>query len=435
MVPRAAENLNEKRSEERVSRPEYELVGFYRSVSTWPSKDTELEDVASKISALSGVPFVAVYSLGDPRGGGAEGFGISFSGALEGERPVEIPLREFIRRFVKTESRQHFEGVHQMTITREHLPIFNLSHLRMISSVPIHSEIRELSKLGTTRVPSEFGWILIGSEKPLSPYQELVLNAAARRLAEVGEIAHLESIIALRSQFLSIASHELKTPLTSIYGVLQLQERMLRVKKDEPESSQLERQQSFLKMVIRQVERLNELIDGLLNISRIQNGRFMVEPSETDAAAVLRETLGARLTTIAKEAGVQMNLDAPPVLTAWVDPVRFEEVVTNLIMNAIRFSPEGGVVSVRLKEDSGSFQLQVRDQGPSVPIEDRDRIFQPFERAQRTARLGGLGLGLFISRQIAQLHGGNVSLVESVPGRGNVFEAYFPLRNAGVASI
>src|SRR5205814_9178542 len=93
-----------------------------------------------------------------------------------------------------------------------------------------------------------------------------------------------------------------------------------------------------------------------------------------------------------------------------------------------RFSPEGGMVWVRLRDENGAFRLMVRDQGPGVSDEDRERIFQPFERAQRTSRLGGLGLGLFISRQIAQLHGGNVTLVESISGIGNLFEAYFPTR-------
>jgi signal transduction histidine kinase len=136
------------------------------------------------------------------------------------------------------------------------------------------------------------------------------------------------------------------------------------------------------------------------------------------------------LTLIAHEAHISMNVESPDHFLAWVDPVRMEEVVTNLVMNAIRFSPEGGVVWVRLtgvQPEGGAFRLIVRDQGPCVPSEDRERIFHPFERAQRTNRLGGLGLGLYISRQIAQLHGGNVSLVESLPGKGNAFEAYFPV--------
>jgi signal transduction histidine kinase len=278
------------------------------------------------------------------------------------------------------------------------------------------------------------GWVVAGSLKPLSDRELVLLLSASQRLSELVAVNRLENAIQLRSQFFSIASHELKTPLTSIYGILQLQERMARVKKDEPVALQEERKESFLRIVIRQVERLNELIDGLLDVSRIQNGRFMVEPADVDVAMILRETVNARLILIAKEAGVTLNVDGPESLHAFVDPVRMEEVVTNLVMNAIRFSPEGGVVWIKLRGEGGSFRLTVRDQGPSVPVEDRERIFQPFERAQRTSRLGGLGLGLYISRQIAQLHGGNVSLVESVPGKGNVFEAYFPV-SAGARVI
>jgi signal transduction histidine kinase len=181
------------------------------------------------------------------------------------------------------------------------------------------------------------------------------------------------------------------------------------------------------------VERLNELIDGLLDVSRIQNGRFNVEPSDSEVAALVGETVGSRLRVIAQEAGVRIQVEAPPEVRAWVDPIRFEEVVTNLGMNAIRFSPEGGSIWIRLAEEGNQLVLSVRDQGPAVPDADRRRIFEPFEKAQRTSRLGGLGLGLFISRQIAQLHGGSLTLVESVPGKGNVFEARFPLRRPAPA--
>ena len=279
----------------------------------------------------------------------------------------------------------------------------------------------------------EFGksnrFIMIGSDRVLSGKEQLILLAVAAHLQEFEEVQELRNEVQIRSQFLSIASHELKTPLTSIYGVLQLQERMLRLQKNEPSQVQLDRQHSFLKMVIRQVERLNELIDGLLDVSRIQNGRFLVEPSDADVAVLLREVAQSRLSGIATEAGVSLHLDIPETLHAWVDTVRLEEVMSNLIMNAIRFSPEGGVIWIKLVQDADWFRLIVRDQGPSVPTEDRERIFHPFERAQRTGRLGGLGLGLFISREIASLHGGMVQLVESIPGKGNLFEASFPLRN------
>ncbi len=292
--------------------------------------------------------------------------------------------------------------------------------------------LARFSGLHTQSEPNgEEGSLVAGFSRNLESNQEQVFTALSQRMCDLVVIEKLEIEVQVRNQFLSIASHELKTPLTSIYGILQLQERMLRMNHEKGEGPlflEQERYHNFLKMVIHQVERLNELIDGLLDISRIQNNRFMVSPSENDVVLLLKECVMTSLSPIAKGAGVKLHLDSVDSLIVWVDPVRMEEVVTNLVINAIRASPEGGVIWIRLRKEEDAFRLTVRDQGPSIPIEDRERIFEPFERVQRAVRMGGLGLGLFISRQIALLHGGNVSLVESVPGKGNVFEAYFPIR-------
>ncbi len=283
----------------------------------------------------------------------------------------------------------------------------------------------------------EKGWLAasVSAERMFGEQQKMFFLAAAQRLTELCEVSDLRNAISQRDQFLSIASHELKTPLTAIYGLLQLQSRMLKKNQGAPIGvSGVEKQAEFLKIVTRQSERLNELIDGLLDVSRIQNGRFSVEPSQVELTGIVRETLGHRLKAISDEAGVTIQTDIPDKLDAWVDPVRFEEVVSNLGMNAIRFSPEGGVVWIRLvQEGADGVKISFRDQGPSVPEADRIRIFQPFEKAQRTTRLGGLGLGLYISRQIAQLHGGDVRLAESLPGRGNLFVAEFPGRMSSQA--
>jgi signal transduction histidine kinase len=280
----------------------------------------------------------------------------------------------------------------------------------------------------------EIGWLAVGTPRALPDRSETLVLAAAQRLTDLARIAASERGVVSRDQFLSVASHELKTPLTSIYGLLQLQERMLRPKSGLALTPEQDKQSQFFRILIRQTERLNELIDGLLDVSRIRNGRFLVEPSDADAGEIVRETVANRLAVIARDAGVTLDLDAPEHVPAWIDPVRFEEVVTNLGMNSIRFSPEGGVVRIRLAAGDRGLVLSLRDQGPALPDGDRSRIFQPFEYAQRTTRLGGLGLGLFISRQIAQLHGGNVALVESIPGKGNVFEATFPSRSESRAS-
>lgn len=396
-----------------------QLLQVFKQVAVWPKNQSEMDDVAEKILDLVGINFVALISnrLG-------EGMGIKFSRSFG---PVNIN-REKFSNYIKDQIRKTTEGV--SSFKRVDLPSNNFY-------LPSLDAIQNISYIGLVeygpRVPKDFGGIVLGSIQPLTPKAEMRAMIISQRLLDLARIADLESAVQIRGQFLSIASHELKTPLTSIYGILQLQERMLRLKTDQTPFPDQDRHHNFLKMVIRQVERLNELIDGLLDVSRIQNGRFMVEPSETDVAALLRECTQTRLSVIAHEAGVKLHIESVPNLQARVDPVRMEEVISNLIMNAIRFSPEGGVIWIRLREEEGAFRLTVRDQGPSIAMEDRERIFQPFERAQRTARMGGLGLGLFISRQIAQLHGGNVSLLESVPGKGNVFEAYFPMRTSQLA--
>jgi len=396
------------------------LPDLYREANAWPKTQADLDRLAEKIARLFEAPFVVILTP-DSKPGPAIGIyskpGI-FNSPAEHDQWIK---------FLKKES------------GKLRVDPYRVSYL----TVDVQSQIPVLvPHLGLVAIPgvagtdgiSKTGWIAVGTEKALNPRDEAFLAAVAQRLAELARVDDLENTIKLQAQFMSIASHELKTPLTSIYGILQLQERMLRQKKPAEPNPEQERQHSFLKMVIRQVERLNELIDALLDVSRIQNGRFVVEPAMTDVVAILRDVSSNRLAVIAQESGVKIEVDSPESMTAWVDPVRMEEVVNNLVMNAIRFSPEGGVVRVGLREEPGNFRVTVRDQGPAVPPEDRERIFQPFERAQRTGRLGGLGLGLFISRQIAQLHGGNVSLVESVPGKGNVFEAYFPRRNVSLIS-
>jgi signal transduction histidine kinase len=411
-----------------------QLTNFYRSVSEWPKTPMEMNQVVKDICHLLPASFVALY-LNDPQRGWELSFkfadpSLKFGKSIQSPLISEIPaLNMVVEDFIKK-------------------PIFQSEPLKSIQTngqqfrqLQISGEILDGHYLGLIPIAGRvgttiknFGWLLAALPRAFSQDESFLLTVIDQRLVQLAEVEHLESEIGLRGRFLSIASHELKTPLTSIYGMLQLQERTLRLKKNDMTFRDPEKQVVYLRRLLRQVERLNELIDGLLDISRIQNGRFMVEPSENDVALILREAVSIRLEMVAREAGVTLHVDAPEHLLSWIDPVRFEELVTNLVMNAIRFSPEGGVVWVRLAEDTESFRLTVRDQGPSVSMEDRERIFKPFERAQRTARLGGMGLGLFISRQIAQLHAGNVALVESVPGKGNVFEAHFPLRNTAQAT-
>jgi signal transduction histidine kinase len=401
------------------------LSEYYRSMTSWPRTEGELYSAAERVAQLLDCPFAAIQA------DDCVVFWLASGSALADKQWVEEMLRAQFLRVGTGELKQ-------VQILRETTPLAGVLPCKYLTfaAVPLphlkNGIQNEPSGEKSRGVP---GIIVVGSMKALADREQSLLFAAAQKFSGLWAISHLEAALSLRNQFLSIASHELKTPLTSIYGILQLQQRTARIKSSAHLSGAMpteeeDRQTTFLKISIRQVQRLNELIDGLLDVSRIQNGRFMVDPTQTDVAVLVKETVASRLTLIADEAHISMNVESPDHFLARVDPVRLEEVVTNLVMNAIRFSPEGGVVWVRLagvQPEGGAFRLIVRDQGPCVPTEDRERIFHPFERAQRTSRLGGLGLGLYISRQIAQLHGGNVSLVESLPGKGNAFEAYFPV--------
>lgn len=382
------------------------LGAFYRSTVSWPRDLAEVAELAQRVREFLGTSQVVLKVIG---------VGAKLAGPAAVTTPVEQALIQ------KLDTSSKFSQVDSRYWV-----------------CPIEAEVKVITGGSERRERQEFGWVAIEGGPELCA----LLLVVAERLGNLAAGTQLESGIVLRDQFLSIASHELKTPLTSIYGVLQLQERMLRgaikghESEDLPDFAQEERekQHSYLKLVIKQVKRLNELIDGLLNVSRIQNGRFLVEPSDTDVAALVRDTITGRLNVFAQEAGVRLQLEAPERVVAFVDPVRFEEVVTNLVLNAIRFSPEGGVVWIRLKDQAGELRIEVRDQGAPVAVEDRERIFKPFERAKSVVRMGGLGLGLFISRQIAQIHGGDVTIQEVQGGNGNLFEARFPARPASKMS-
>jgi len=266
-------------------------------------------------------------------------------------------------------------------------------------------------------------WRTLGTQRV-----ENTLLVAALHLSHLLAERELMQKVQGRDEFLAIASHELKTPLTAIYGLVQLQERLLRsrswpVDPDELRAEQ-ERYLGFARTLLRQMERLTDLTNMLLDLSRVQAGRFGVEAIPLDASRALRELVQGRLQILADEAGVQLDVAMPERLPSKLDPLRFDELVTNLVMQAIRASPEGAEVKVELGGRPGELFFRVTDQGATLGTADRQRVFEPYEAA--SAKTGGLGLGLYLSRQIARLHGGEVRFLETQSHRGNLIEASFP---------
>jgi PAS domain S-box-containing protein len=236
-----------------------------------------------------------------------------------------------------------------------------------------------------------------------------------------------EAILA-RDEFLSVASHELKTPLTA----LQLQLEMLQ-RAAHKGGAQLtpERVIKKLKQADQQVQRLADLINDLLDVARIRKGQIEVRLAEGDLAQMVRDVASSFEEQVAL-AGCTMELRVDGPIEACWDRVRVEQIVTNLLSNAIKYGP-GKPVEVRVEADADSAEISVRDYGIGIAPEHLERIFVRFERAVSADHYGGLGLGLYIVRQIVEALGGSIRVI-SEPDLGSTFTVMLPRISTPVAA-
>jgi PAS domain S-box-containing protein len=234
--------------------------------------------------------------------------------------------------------------------------------------------------------------------------------------------AALQQAVRTRDDFLSLASHELRTPLTSLKLQHQLLERLGRSTPAEPLSSP--KVAAKLDATGRQLRRLGALVDNLLDVSRIHTGKLDFQFAEGDLAPVVSE-LVARFADEARQAGVTLSAQVESPQPCRFDRLRMEQVVNNLLSNALRYGA-GSPVGVSLARARNALRLEVRDGGPGVPAAERERIFERFTQSGNAAHRGGLGLGLFIVRQIVEAHGGRVR-AEEAHGGGAAFVVELPV--------
>jgi PAS domain S-box-containing protein len=235
------------------------------------------------------------------------------------------------------------------------------------------------------------------------------------------QAAALRDALAARDIFLSVASHELRTPLTPLALKLEMLAREARAQVHSPFSRRV---LEYTDATRRQVTRLSSLVSDLLDVSRIAAGRFTVEREPVDLAAVVREVV-TRFEPQAQRAGSRLTLEAPESLHTHSDRLRFDQVVTNLVDNAIKYG-DGKPIEVRLRSEPGWAVLTVADQGIGIDPAKLDAIFGRYERAVSERHYGGLGLGLYISRSVVEALGGRVS-AESERGNGATFEVRLPI--------
>ena len=223
-------------------------------------------------------------------------------------------------------------------------------------------------------------------------------------------------------ELLSVASHELRTPLAVLK--LRLDSVLRQATRLGPGSEKLT---AGVETAIRQTARLSQLIDELLDVSRIATGHLTIEREEVDLSRVVDDVL-TRLRDFIERGGCAAELRAEPAVWGLWDRLRLEQSLVNLLTNAVKYGGPGPI-EVSLSADhanDGEVRLAVRDHGPGIPAELQGRIFNRFVRAA-PREVGGLGLGLYITRQIVEAHGGRIH-VESRPGEGAAFVVEIPRR-------
>lgn len=233
--------------------------------------------------------------------------------------------------------------------------------------------------------------------------------------------------IKARDEFLSIASHELKTPLTSM--LLQLQAALHNIKNVSLANFSVEKLLKMLESTEQQTNRLSKMINDLLNVSLITTKKLDLEFEEVDLAKVTKDVADSFAERLQRE-GYQLTLDIRASIVGQWDKVRIEQAVTNLISNAIKYGDKKPI-EIRVTNSDGTGKIIVRDQGIGIPSEQRDKIFTLFERAAPTSKYQGLGVGLFITNQIVKAHQGKI-FVESRKNEGSTFIIELPLRNQPV---
>ena len=249
-----------------------------------------------------------------------------------------------------------------------------------------------------------------------------------RRLAEVERerlLRDLSEAVRLRDEFLSVASHELKTPLTPLSLHLARLERELREAQGEAADGARARELRSLAVAQRQVRKLTALVEDLLDVSQLGAGQLRLEPRALDLCALVRG-VAERLEGEARRAGCHLELSTPERLQGDFDPLRVEQVLTHLLSNALKYGP-GQPVQLGVEPlEAGRVRLRVQDRGIGIAPDVLPRIFGKFERGVSERHYGGLGLGLYVTRKLVEAMGGSVG-AHSAPGQGATFTVELPL--------
>jgi signal transduction histidine kinase/DNA-binding response OmpR family regulator len=256
---------------------------------------------------------------------------------------------------------------------------------------------------------------LVAAKQELESYSESVLRAKE----------DIERTSRFKDQFLSTMSHELRTPLNAVLGFSELLG-------DVRYGPLTERQARYVNHIHTSGQHLLRLINDILDLSKIEAGRLQLSIERVPVDSCVAEVCGS-LQPLVDQNAHKLIQDVPPGLVVRADGTRFKQMLMNLLGNAIKFTPKGGKIELAARQLGDMVRIEVRDSGPGIPPEERQRIFEAFHRMKQSDKASeGTGLGLAITRRLVELHGGGLD-VESEPGAGSCF--YFTLPSAQCAEV
>jgi signal transduction histidine kinase len=234
----------------------------------------------------------------------------------------------------------------------------------------------------------------------------------------------------LKSEFVATVSHELRTPMTAIKGYVDILTMGAA-------GALQENQLHFLEIVHNNIERLNSLVDDLLDISRIEAGRVTLNPQSVNMREVAEDVIAETLRRSQQEnKPMALSLDAPTKLSPVMgDGERIRQIIGNLVDNAFNYTPSNGTIRINIRQQNGDLQIDVQDNGVGIAPEDQGRVFERFFRGEHPLVLAtpGTGLGLPIVRQLVEMHRGRIWMNSTgIPGEGSTFSFTLPILNNGV---
>jgi len=301
----------------------------------------------------------------------------------------------------------------------EHAAAYEASSARTVISAPMTLEDR---RLGVLSVYADRAPIFIDDDlwlMELLADQAAVLIEARTLAAEAATVRSREEAARLKEEFLSAAAHDLRTPLTVVLGQAELLERRAARDPTAPIDA------GGVARIVREARRLRDLVSQLLDVQRLEQGSAVMDLTEADLRGVV-----AAVHQRFRDHGLDFRVDVPdrPVIGS-VDRMRMEQVLDNLVENALKYTANGTLPELRLAFDGGEARVSVVDHGVGIPDDERERIFERFYRASNAQSITdtGMGLGLYICRRIVEAHGGRI-WVEETPGGGSTFVATLPAR-------